>query len=284
MRKCLIFVFAVLLLTVACGSENEAELTTTEGTSEPRATATAAPDATAEAGGAAGGSGGQAGGDQAQEAPAPVQPAPEGSINRPRPGTYVYDLDGKSSDPLNPAAPPEDYAGDAEATVKIGQSGDINSAEASNTESPGVVTIRTKWEPSRILLVSLKTETPLGEINCVFDPPIEIAHIPPKVETFPTQNWKCSGEDGEGKTDIQFVGKETVDDANGKSWSTWKVMTKTQSTSPDFSISQEDTRWVSPDLGIEIRSDGKSSGSFKTQAGTTQNFSSESRTVLKKHP
>lgn len=285
MRKALVLVFALLLLGAACGGEDEAELTTTEGTSEPGATETAAPEGTPKPGGtSSGGSGGQATGGSAQQTSAPVQPAPEGKINRPRAGTYVYDLDGQASDPLNPAAPPQDYAEDAEATVDVSRDGDINTAQASNTESPGVTTLRSKWEATRVLLLSLKTETPLGDFNCVFDPPMEIAHIPPKVETFPTQNWKCKGEEGQGKTDIQVVGKETVKDAKGKSWSTWKVLVKTESTSPDFSIKQDDTRWVSPDLGVEIRSDGKASGSFKTQAGTTQNFSATSKTTLNSYP
>lgn len=286
MRKLVPLVAALHLLAASCGSENEAELTTTEGTSEPRATETAAPEATAKAGGAAGGgSGGQAGGGEAQEAPAPVQPAPEGGVNRPRAGTYVYNLDGKASDPTNPTAPEREYREDAEVFADVSHSGDVTTMERSTSEEGGVFTTRTRWEVGRVLLLSVKTEVPiLGTFSCSFDPPLLIATLPIKPETFPTQEFKGSGNACNGKLDITVVQQEPSSDANGKSWSTWQIKVHTEASSSQFSTVSDDVRWFSPDLGMEIRTDGKTNGSFKTQAGTSQNFSSESHTALKKHP
>lgn len=286
MRKALILVFALLLLGAACGGEDEAELTTTEGTSEPGATETAAPEGTPKPGGtSSGGSGGQATGGSAQQTSAPVQPAPEGKINRPRAGTYVYDLDGQASDPLNPAAPPQNYPEDAEETREISASGDVYTTETANSERPGVTTVRTKYESIRILLVSFKNESALGDFSCTLQPPIEIAHIPPKVEKLPTQTATCKEDDNaSGKVDINVVGKETVKDSKGKSWSTWKALVRIEINSDDVSLVQDETRWVSPDLGVDVKSQGKGNGEFKTPAGASAKFSSEDTKTLKRYP
>lgn len=295
MRKLIVLLSVFTLLAAACGGGDEGELTTTQGTARPEATSEAEPEPTAEPDedGDAADDGGDAvepgtqtdeGGDQPESTQAPAEPQGSSGVNPPSDGTYVYDLEGSSTDPFNPAGPPREFADDAEATVDVTHSGDVYTSETTNSESPGVSTTKTKWESSRVLLLSLKTETGGGDFGCVFDPPIVATKLPPAPEAYATQEWQCKDSEGSGSTDITIVGQEDVTDANGKTWSTWKVETHTVFDFGQASGVQDDTRWVAPELGMDVRSEGSSEGEFELGAGQTQPFTSESRTVLKRHP
>ncbi len=115
---------------------------------------------------------------------------------------------------------------------------------------------------------------------------MEILHVPVKAETFPAQEW--SSENCEGTTNITVVGQEDTQDANGNTWSTWKIEQETDYT---FRSGQgtatgtlQTTTWFSPDLGNGVRSHDRNDGEFKNQTGTGQQFSSDTTTTLKNHP
>lgn len=288
MRKVLMLMLVLGVLAAACGSEDEANLTTSTATPGPDATSTAAPEATAKPGSSsASGSGkktGDDGGTQAQGGPAPA-PAPEGGVNRPKAGNYVYDLDGKATDPTNPAAGQQSFPEDAEAYVDISHNGDVTTSERSSSEGAGVFTTRTRWEPTQILLLSVKIETQLGDFSCTFDPPLVIAHIPLKPETIPDQEFKGQGNACNGKLGIQVVRQETTTDATGKSWPAWQIKVHTEASSGQFSQTSDETQWFAPDLGVEVRSDGTSNGTVQVgPTGPPQSFSAETKTALKTYP
>ncbi|HYZ93025.1 MAG TPA: hypothetical protein VFA34_11655 [Actinomycetota bacterium] len=283
MRKRPVFAaVAFLLLVAGCGREGAltSELTgstpTPEATTTPAATGpseTPAATSTAAASAAPSGAGGGAA--------APTKPAAEGGINTPKDGKYVYTYKGEASDPFNPAAPPERF--DGELTIESSHEGNVYTSEQTNTESPGRVTTRSRWEATRITLLSFKTETAGGDFSCTFDPPLLIAKIPIKVEKFPTQQLKGSGNACNGKLDIEVQAKETVQDATGKSWSTWRIHVVLQVGNEQFTNTTDQTQWLSPDLGFEIKTDERSNGEVKTPGGS-QKFSGKSGSVLKSHP
>lgn len=289
MRKLIVLLSVFTLLAGACGGGDEGELTTTQGTARPEATSEAEPEPTAEQGGDAADEGEpeaqtDEGGDQPESTQAPAEPQGSSGVNPPSDGTYAYDLEGSMTDTFNPAGPPREYSADAEAIVDVTHSGDVYTLESSNTENPGVSTTKLKWESSRVLLLSLKMETGGGDFGCVFDPPIVATKLPPAPEAYATQDWQCKDSEGSGSTDITIVGQEDVTDAKGQTWSTWKAETHSEFNYGEVSGVLDITRWTSPELGTDIRTVENSEGEFELGAGQTQSFTSESRTVLKRHP
>jgi hypothetical protein len=285
MRTKLFALLAVaVMLLAACGregGEEELDITTAQEGAEP--TATAEPEATAKATKAPA----DAATDDATPEPTDAAPAAtaqaappkaqEGRYNDPKVGTYTYDLDGEANDPLNPTAPPEKFEG--EGTVEISRSGDVTTREDTSSEQPGRFTIRTKREPTRVLLLSFKAETAAGDFACELDPPLLVTKFPVKAEKYPTQNFKGQGNACNGKLDIEILRQESVKDASGKSWQTWVAKVRQEVKSGQLNQVTNQTRWVSPDLGIEIRGDQQSSGQFGTQK-----FEAKGTAVLKDYP
>jgi hypothetical protein len=292
MKKVPAFLAAATLLLAACGSEgkidgsaltSESSAPTSPGASDGDAAApseTDAPEASAQASAAAGGGGATAAPTSAARtaAPSASRPAPpEGRANPPVDGTYVYAYSGTASDPFNPAGPPQKFNG--ELTTKISHSGNTYTAEITNSEQAGRTTIKTRRSSTKVEMLSLKTESAAGDFGCTFDPPLTITKFPIKPETFPTQQLEGEGNACDGQLDITVVRKTTQKDATGKSWSVWEVKVKTTLKSGQLTLTQQETRWASPDLGVEIRSDGSSDGKY---AG--QSFKTTSTSSLKKHP
>ena len=285
MRKVLAVLAVAVMALSACGREGgdeELDITTAQEDDEPTATpkadkkaaATQAPDdekagaeATPKATEAA---------PAATAAAAPAK-APEGRYNDPKVGAYTYDVKGEGTDQMNPAAPPQKYEG--EITVEISRSGDITTREQTSSEETGRLTIRTKRETSRVLLVSFKSETAIGDFGCELDPPLVITKFPVKPEKFPTQTFKGRGNSCDGKLDIEILRQETAKDASGKSWSTWVARTRQEVKTNQGTLVSDQTRWVSPDLGVEIKGDQVSSGQFGAQK-----FKNEGTSVLTDYP
>lgn len=285
-KRALIAVVAVLFAASACGQEGglSSDLTNERESPTPAATAggtQASPGATA------GTTDGSPAPGQATSAPTsapatqPTKPAAEGGLNAPKDGTYTYTYSGESDDPFNPTAPPQKFNG--ELTVDISHQGNVYTSEQTNTESPGRFTTRTRWEADRILLLSFKSETAGGDFSCAFDPPLVVAKIPVRPETFPTQNFKGTGNACQGKLDITVEGRETVKDATGASWDTWRVRVKLQAGNEQFTNTTDQKQWLSPQLGVEVRTDGSSHGEFRT-AGGSQSFDGKATSALKRRP
>jgi hypothetical protein len=287
MKKVLAFLAAAMLLLAACGREGpeDSSALTTSDPSAPTASADAvaseAPGAaTAKASAPAGSTATTAPGTSAATA-APAtsdRTAPaEGRANPPADGTYVYNYSGEASDPFNPAGPPTKFSG--ELTNEISHSGSTYTAEITNSEQPGRTTIKTRWSAAKVEMLSLQTESAAGDFGCTFNPPLLITKFPIKPETFPTQQLKGEGNACNGSLDITVVRKTTAADATKKSWSVWEVKVKTQIKSGQLTITQNETRYVSPELGVEVKSVGTSDGQY-----AAQKFKTSSTSTLKRHP
>jgi hypothetical protein len=208
----------------------------------------------------------------------PAENTEPDSLVIPEAGTYTFNAKGEATDPTNPTAPPQKYEGTA--TAEITRSGTTVTREDSADNSPGNVTLVTKYDDTKIHLVSFKAETTAGDFNCTLDPPIVIATFPVKVGQKFGGDFKGSGNACEGSSvSIQVTKQEAAKDANGKSWDTWVIVVKQITKSGQLSTNSEQTRWISPELGVEVKTSGKTSGSF----GATK-FSGSGTTVLKDHP
>jgi hypothetical protein len=276
-KRLLVAAVTFFLLAAACGKEgSEANLAVEGATTAPTATAqapTASATASAPAPGAATSAPGAPAAPGTASKPAP---AAQGGVNTPKDGRYVYDYRGESTSPFNPGGP-QKFEG--ELTTEVSHQGNVYQREQTTSVQPGRTTTRSRWEADRIVLLYIKFETQGGDFSCEFDPPLLIAKIPIKPETFPTQSFKGKGNACNGKLDITVVGKEPAKDTSGRAWSTWRVHVRTQTTTDQGTQSSDQTQWFSPDLGIEIRSQGSFSGQF----GAAK-FEGNDTAVLKRHP
>ena len=287
MKKLLASLGVAMLLLTACGREAEidgSDLTTAESsapTASADATATSAPGATAKASAAPGGAAATGAPASAAATSAPGTssggtPA-EGKANTPADGTYVYTYTGESSDPFNPAGPPRKFNG--ELTRESTHSGNVYTEEITNSEEAGRRTVRTRWSSTKVEMLSLRTQSPVGDFACEFDPPIVIAKFPLKAEVYPTQQLKGEGNLCTGSIDITYVRKTTVADATKKSWPVWEVKVRTQGESGQLKLTQNETRYVSPELGFEVKTVANVEGQYGAQR-----FKSNSTSTLKSHP
>jgi hypothetical protein len=279
-KRLMTIAIAFVLLGAGCGREG-ALTTELAGGVTPTPVATTTPAATpaateaAATPTAAAGAAPSPGGDQTQT----TKPASEGGVNTPKDGSYVYTYKGEQTGPTSPS--PQRF--DGERTVESSHEGNVYTSESTNTEQPGRFTTRTRWEPTRILLLAFKNENPAGDFNCTFDPPLVIAKIPIKAEKFPTQQLKGTGNFCDGKLDITFERQEPMKDATGRSWSTWRVRVQLQAGNQQVTTTSDETQWFSPELGAEIKTDGTTNGEAQTPGGP-QKFSGKSTSVLKSHP
>lgn len=288
-RRPILGLLAVLFLAAACGREGSilpslttADQRTPSPTATPAAPAQAAEATPTPTGGAAAtptrAPEQQAGpGTQAQ----PAQPVEEGGIRPPKDGRYVYNYEGRSSDPFNPAAPPQEFEG--ELVSEISHDGNVYTERQTNDQNPGVFTTRTRWEESRILLLSFRTQTAGGDFGCVFDPPLVLANLPIRPGAIPTQEFRGEGNACDGSLDINVMRREEVQDATGRTWSTWRVAVRIEAGNEQFTTVTDETQWLAPELGVEVRSDGTTHGEIRTPTGS-QTFDGEATAALRSHP
>lgn len=291
-RRILATLAAALMLLAACGREGDPEEVSGLGDSSPTPSATVEADAEADEtsepgsteepeGGAATTSGPAATAAGSTATSGPVRTAAPGRASPPKDGTYTYTYEGKGNDPTNPAAGEQSFSG--ERYDKISHSGGTYTTETTTSEDAGRTTIKTRWTDTKVEMLEIVIESQAGTFSCRFDPPLVITKFPIKPETYPTQTFKGDGNACDGKLDITIVKKEDVKDAAGKAWSTWNVKVHTEIRPPNLVIIQDETRWVSPDIGVGIRSQGTQDGTFKSGA-TTFKFDNSFTSVLKKRP
>ena len=285
MRRVLAFAAIAVTMFAACGREGHsgevvngaiaspgADSSTAPGTSAAAASATPETSASAAPSAAAG----------ASAAPgtssAPAAAAPAGKANPPKDGKYIYNINGKTTVPF---APPT-YSGTK--TVSSTHSGSDYTATTTNSEQPGSSTNKSRWTDTNVLLTAFKQESAQGTIECTLNPPLVITKFPIKPETFPTQQIKGSGNGCNGTLDVTVVKQEPMKDATGKSWNTWQAKVKLTTTANyqgrPIHVTQNDTRWVSPDLGTEI----KSISHTDIDAGAQGKYTADETGVLKSHP
>jgi hypothetical protein len=86
------------------------------------------------------------------------------------------------------------------------------------------------------------------ERRCTYNPPLEIIHSPIRVESFPRQE---TGALCRGTVDVTVLGRQSVRDANGRTWPTWVI----EIASKNGSQTDQEKHWFSPELGRDIRSE-----------------------------
>jgi hypothetical protein len=210
----------------------------------------------------------------------PVTSARPGGYNTPKPGTYLYTLGGSRK---NPGTNGQDkpYDRDAMSKVQLDVTGtEYKTTRVDQNGDDGSTVQRARLETNRVLLLQVTNTSPFGDVTCVYDPPVEVFHLPPKAETFPEQRGG-SADKCQWTFKVKVPGQETITDAAGQSWNTWKVEIETDQTiNTSFGPVQIHLvlkTWISPDLGQQIRSEESSS----VNSGA---FTSNRTTLLKSHP
>ncbi len=273
---------AFLMLFAACGREGSILSSLSQDDETPRPGATSTPVVTGPSPSATGAAATATPTAPGGATAAPqTEPVAEGGVNTPKDGRYTYTYSGESTDPFNPSAPPERFSG--ELVKEYSHQDNVYTEEQTNSETPGRFTTRTRWEATKIFLLSFSTETAGGDFRCTFDPPLTIANIPIKPGTIPTQNFKGEGNACNGKLDITVERKEDVKDAAGRTWSTWRTKVRIETGNSQFTNASDETTWLSPELGVDVRSDGVTNGEIRTPTGS-QKFSGKAASALKSNP
>jgi hypothetical protein len=284
MKKAVLVAVAFALVLAACGKEKRSTVDL-GGTPSATATSSAEPGASAPAASASAGpvttskaaSGSTSSGGSTASTP---KPAAQGGTNPPKDGSYVYRVDGEGTSPFNPT--PQKFTNETR-TDKSSHSGNVYTTETTTSIQAGKSTIRARWEATKVSLLSIVIESQIGTLSCDYTPKPVIAHIPAKVETFPQQPLTGNGNACGGTIDISVLRKENAKDASGKTWSTWlfeiKINSKFTYNGQPITNTSDDKRWISPDLGTEIKTDTTSS----TQFGANKS-NSHTTSVLKSHP
>lgn len=193
----------------------------------------------------------------AATAPPPPQPAPEGQYNKPRPGNYVYSLEGESSSPFQPN--PQPYPSGSEFTVNVTASGNDYAFRIDDSGQGQTTVLR--YEPNRVLLVSLEIRLPGQTMKCNYNPPIEIARLPVQPGQYPTQ--QSSGNNCSAKVTVRVDGQENVTVPAG-TYKTWKAFQRTEfQFGSDLSGVVEGFNWVSPDLGTDLQTDQNTDATYR---------------------
>jgi hypothetical protein len=205
------------------------------------------------------------------------QASPPATVTRPKEGKYVYDFSGQVLDPADPSATPRRTSG-ARRTHEIDHNGAVTKQTETSTASPATTIVRTRWESARVAQLSVRTEIDDTSSGCIFDPPLDVLHIPIRAEKFPRQQIKGGGSSCGGTYDLTVNGPEKVEDATGRSWDTWKITIETHTTSGNSDATE--IRWISPELGKEIRIEG----SFEQDAPGGARTRGESVNILRSRP
>ena len=182
--------------------------------------------------------------DQAEpQATETATPAADGDAapqvpERPRAGDYVYEFIGLGT---------TDVPDGTVLTDSIAVEGEDIVITVTNSRNDNARRIGRRWEEGRVVETSNQTIIGGTRRACTYDPPIEIMHIPVRVEEFKEQE---SGGPGCQTTNaINVVGREDTEDATGKVWPAWVI--ERQILSGDRT--DEETHWFSPELGHDVR-------------------------------
>ncbi|MEX0874729.1 MAG: hypothetical protein WD646_09075 [Actinomycetota bacterium] len=166
---------------------------------------------------------------------------PEGGVNRPQTGLYVYELTSTGETEV-PAG--------TKITIDVSADGDLFTTLQTNNRNSNTAAVKEQWDANRVLRISTTVKVGDDEGVCVFEPSVETIRIPLKVEVYPDQEW--SGENCEGTTTIRVTRQQNVEDAGGRVWPTWKIEEKTMGESRTHLV-----RFFSPALGVDIRTEDR---------------------------
>jgi hypothetical protein len=186
--------------------------------------------------------------------PDSVKEAPEGEVNRPKSGTYYYEYSSESTNAATPDEPKATSKPDAQLARKIGYQGSNGMAVGErSTEGPAVAETNYVWEDDRLLEVGSELRQGEQTNTCTYEEPVIALKFPLKAESYGDQSTEGDGEACGGTRKIEVVEETTTTDANGNPWSVWHIKITTTSESNGLRIERTDQRWLSPDLGTDVR-------------------------------
>jgi hypothetical protein len=189
--------------------------------------------------------------------PDDVEEAPEGGLNRPAEGTYVYALKSETENAATADAPVRTSAPDAEWQSTISYEGDDEIVQKDKiSEGSAVSTVRRIWGDDGVREVSFGTTTDQGTGDCTFTEPIVVLEIPIEEGKLPTHEFEGEGVNCNGERTITVEQRDDATDANGHVWPAWRIKVTTVVKATGLTKTSTDTRWFSPDLGKDIRVNG----------------------------
>jgi hypothetical protein len=236
-------------------------------------------DASPQAPGAPGESGEPAG-DGAQNArPDDVRSAPSGGgVNRPIDGTYTYSFAGTNTPTTgDPVSAPED----ATFTSKVSNDGDELTTVEQTSLGRSTSTTVYRWTDDEVAELSLETKSSAGTNGCKMADPIVVLRIPVKEGAYDEQTYEGEGGACNRTKTVKVVGRETISDAEGRSWSTWLIEVKTVHKPVGLIETFDEQRWFSPDLGKDIKTEVKTVGE---NTNGDQLYNAETSTLLETYP
>jgi len=177
---------------------------------------------------------------KASSSPAATRPpVSDGQVNRPLAGVYVYTLSSVSGAALPPGL---------ERIETVSISGNTYKSLITDNKNANQDTFFRLWTSSAVELAVSDAIVSGGERKCTYTPPIKVVPIPLKIGKLARQSWTSPDLACTGTTDINVISQETVADAKGTKWSTWKIQEVTSSGG-----TSTQTHWFSPVLGADIR-------------------------------
>ncbi len=222
------------------------------------------------------------GADQASSDATPdVERAAKGEVNRPKEGTYVYAYRTEQTNAAVPDSTPRRSKADSQLTSTVSNKGDVTTTKDTSSEGPAVFTQRTRWDNDGVVDLSATLDSPQSSAGCEYDPPLQSIRLPLKKATLPLQKLAGKGASCIGERTITVEKEESVKDARGVSWPTWRIKIETVVTQPGLTKNNTDTRWFSPDLGKDVRIEGLAEYRNSDDELT---ISAESSSVLKSYP
>jgi hypothetical protein len=177
-----------------------------------------------------------------------VEPAPAGEVNDPPLGTYVYELRGTTE---TEGSAPVSFSSQQQTTVSrvLG-----TTSRRPLGPYPALTTReslrRGDW---RIEVVSFEDLIELAEYRCAFNPPLPVIPVSPRAHRVPIRPLRGAGNLCNGSFDSVVAAQRSVQDAGGRSWNTWEVRTRFHANTDGYWVTEWQTRYYSPHLGVDVR-------------------------------
>jgi hypothetical protein len=159
-------------------------------------------------------------------------------IRRPATGDYVYEFCGLGG---------TDVPSGTKLKENLAREGDLDSIEVSTNINRNLRRIVLRWEEGRVLQLINGTIIAGRGRRCTYDPPLEILHIPIRVESFAQQDTDPSL--CRGRVDVSVLGRQSVRDGEGRRWTTWVIEVNSEAPSQ----TEQERHWFAPDLGRDVR-------------------------------
>jgi hypothetical protein len=160
------------------------------------------------------------------------------NFGRPPTGDYTYEFCGLGGTEVRSGTKLKE---------RVTREGELDLVEVTTSVNDNIRRIVLRWEQKRV--VQLINGTVISGIGrrCNYDPPLEILHIPIRVESFPSQ--ETDARLCKGRVEVSVLGRQTIRDANDREWSTWVIEVDSEGQSQ----TDQEKHWFAPELARDIR-------------------------------